>query len=444
MLLQIIFLNFKAKAAKGFPLRYTTTVIARNMKIKSTIFLLFSTLFLWGCMEEIVMDPGERTVVVECVIDNEDKVQTVNLSYSATVSDKTYPKVEEAVVRMSFALDTFYTDFEDGHTVIVDTSGCHEFVKVADGVWQAEFEPIEYARYTLEVEVSGYDRITATTVFPPKMSVGIGFALSYSVYTYDNRNIWIYGLDYNPITSKYEVADYIYGSDRYMDNFNLTEVTKDDIEEFRWPENGLYWKDLVYKEPVEGFHVTTFFSPGYYLFLWGLDWTYNWNVGMGLDVGYGDDLMAVHDVPWPNDYGYNFHDRYIRWEYRGGAYPGTLLKKHFGLRDPANIKIEEVYVGSIWIAVNFKPYRYYAPHPLSRLVFDSVSEELDRYYKDVITFEQMQQQPFTDLTELWDRFEVYSNIEGGEGIFGAAYRVKALWGIYESYYNYYLESLKEQ
>ena len=343
---------------------------------------------------------------------------------------------------MSFALDTFYTDFEDGHTVIIDTSGCHEFVKVADGVWQAEFEPIEYARYTLEVEVSGYDRITATTVFPPKMSVGIGFALSYSVYTYDNRNIWIYGLDYNPITSKYEVADYIYGSDRYMDNFNLTEVTKDDIEEFRWPENGLYWKDLVYKEPVEGFHVTTFFSPGYYLFLWGLDWTYNWNVGMGLDVGYGDDLMAVHDVPWPNDYGYNFHDRYIRWEYRGGAYPGTLLKKHFGLRDPANIKIEEVYVGSIWIAVNFKPYRYYAPHPLSRLVFDSVSEELDRYYKDVITFEQMQQQPFTDLTELWDRFEVYSNIEGGEGIFGAAYRVKALWGIYETYYNYYLESLK--
>ena len=414
------------------------------MKIKSTIFLLFSTLLLWGCMEEIVMDPGERTVVVECVIDNEDKIQTVNLSYSATVSDKTYPKVEEAVVRMSFALDTFYTDFEDGHTVIVDTSGCHEFVKVADGVWQAEFEPIEYAQYTLEVEVSGYDRITATTVFPPKMSVGIGFALSYSVYTYDNRNIWIYGLDYNPITSKYEVADYIYGSDRYMDNFNLTEVTKDDIEEFRWPENGLYWKDLVYKEPVEGFHVTTFFSPGYYLFLWGLDWTYNWNIGMGLDVGYGDDLMAVHDVPWPNDYGYNFHDRYIRWEYRGGAYPGTLLKKHFRLRDPANIKIEEVYVGSIWIAVNFKPYRYYAPHPLSRLVFDSVSEELDKYYKDVITFEQMQQQPFTDLTELWDRFEVYSNIKGGEGIFGSAYRVKALWGIYESYYNYYLESGEEQ
>ena len=105
--------------------------------------------------------------------------------------------------------------------------------------------------------------------------------------------------------------------------------------------------------------------------------------------------------------------------------------------------IKEKTVSGMWIAVNFKPYRHCVPHPLSRLVFDSVSEELDRYYKDVITFEQMQQQPFTDLTELWDRFEVYSNIEGGEGIFGAAYRVKALWGIDEDYYNYYVESLKE-
>ena len=65
------------------------------------------------------------------------------------------------------------------------------------------------------------------------------------------------------------------------------------------------------------------------------------------------------------------------------------------------------------------------------------------YYKDVLTFEQMQQQPFTDLTELWDRFEIHSNVKGGTGIFGSAYRVKALWGIDEDYYNYYVESLKE-
>ncbi len=445
MLLQIIFLNFKAKAAKGVSVAVyfiNTTVIARNMKIKSTIFLLFSALFLCGCTEKIVMESEEREriAVAECVIDSEKKVQTVNLYYSAYVSEAECPKVEEAEVRITFALDTTYTidlvgDKNDVF-VDIDTSGCYEFVKVADGVWQAEFEPIEYAQYTLEVEVSGYDRITATTVFPPKMSVGIGFALSYSVYTYDNRNIWIYGLDYNPITSKYEVADYIYGSDRYMDNFNLTEVTKDDIEEFRRPEN-LDLDALLYGEPPR--------VPGSYLYMWREDWTPDWPSGTIINSDILQEPVSRWS-PWPNDYGYNFHDRYLRWEYPGPECKGSILKKYWYVfsHDDKDELIKEKTVSGMWIAVNFKPYRYCVPHPLSRLVFDSVSEELDKYYKDVITFEQMQQQPFTDLTELWDRFEVYSNIKGGEGIFGAAYRVKALWGIYESYYNYYLESGEEQ
>ena len=81
------------------------------MKIKSTIFLLFFALLLWGCMEEIVMEPEERAriAVAECVIDSEKKVQTVNLYYSAYVSEAECPKVEEAEVRITFALDTTYT-----------------------------------------------------------------------------------------------------------------------------------------------------------------------------------------------------------------------------------------------------------------------------------------------------------------------------------------------
>ena len=146
MLLQIIFLNFKAKAAKGVSVAVyfiNTTVIARNMKIKSTIFLLFSALFLWGCAEKIVMESEEREriAVAECVIDSEKKVQTVNLYYSAYVSEAECPKVEEAEVRITFALDTTYTidligDEKYDVFVDIDTSGCHEFTKMAYGVWQ--------------------------------------------------------------------------------------------------------------------------------------------------------------------------------------------------------------------------------------------------------------------------------------------------------------------
>lgn len=85
-------------------------------------------------------------------------------------------------------------------------------------------------------------------------------------------------------------------------------------------------------------------------------------------------------------------------------------------------------------------YTFRIRHPLSHLVFDSVSDDLDKYYKDVLTFEQMQQQPFTDLTELWDRFEIHSNVKGGTGIFGALYRVKASWCVDDDYYNSYIES----
>ena len=374
------------------------------MSSKLAKYLVLSLFFIsGGCIEEIVMDPGERAVVVECIIDNEDKLQTVHLSYSASVSDNDCPKVEEADVRMRFVLDTHYTDFEDGHTVIIDTSGSYEFVKAADGVWQAEFEPIEYAQYTLEVEVPGYGTITAETVFPPKMAIDIVWSPSsghaYSVYSYSNRKIWIYGLDYNPSTKQYEIADYIYSSDRYVDNFNLTEVTKDDIEddieEFRWPEN-LDMDTLLYGDPPR--------NPGCYLFLWGQDWTpYSLVMANSKSrIWQEDDAGILGIPPWPNDYGYNFHDRYLRWEYPGPECKGSILKKYwyvFSLDDKDEL-IKEKTVSRMWIAVNFKPYRHCVPHPLSRLVFDSVSEELDRYYKDVITFEQMQQQPFTDLTEL--------------------------------------------
>ena len=177
------------------------------MKTKSTIFLLFSVfLFICSCIEKTVMDPRERTLVVDCVITNEEKLQTVNLYYSSYVSEIEYPKVEEAEVKMSFALDTTYTIIvrKDEEIVVdIDTSGCYEFAKVADGVWQAEFEPIEYARYNLEVKVPGEDSITiltATTDYPTKMDLRHPYgtvndphatAAAYYVTTGEDCKMWV-------------------------------------------------------------------------------------------------------------------------------------------------------------------------------------------------------------------------------------------------------------
>ena len=412
------------------------------MKIKSTIFLLFSTFFLWGCAEKIVMESEEREriAVAECVIDSEKKVQTVNLYYSAYVSEAECPKVEEAEVRITFALDTTYTIDLPGDKndvfVDIDTSGCYEFVKVADGVWQAEFEPIGFARYNLEVTIPGEDSITtltATMKCPPRAYIYHPYGLvtthhataaGYEVITGTDCKMWVYGLDYNPQTSEYSVAEYIYTNHINPDNFNVTGVTKENIKELKRPENFDWYDDYLQSD-------ISVMLPCF-LFEWSFD--YGEEMVLPLEDG---RILAFHDI-WPNDYSYNFHDRYLRWEYHRPEYAGTIYKKYDHVTPDR--KLVEKDTNCMWIAVNFKPYRYYVPHPLSHLVFDSVSDDLDKYYKDVLTFEQMQQQPFTDLTELWDRFNIHSNVKGGTGIFGALYRVKASWGIYDDYYNSYIES----
>ena len=424
MLLQIIFLNFKAKAAKGVSVAVyfiNTTVIARNMKIKSTIFLLFSALFLCGCTEKIVMESEEREriAVAECVIDSEKKVQTVNLYYSAYVSEAECPKVEEAEVRITFALDTTYTidlvgDKNDVF-VDIDTSGCYEFVKVADGVWQAKFEPIEFARYNLEVTIPGEDSITtltATMKCPPRAYIYHPYswfinnphatAASYQIVTGKDCKMWVYGLDYNPETLEYSVAEYIYTNHINADNFNITGVTKENIKEFKRPEN-FDWYDDYLKSDI---NVSSFARPCF-LFEWSFD--YDEEIVLPLDDG---RFYAFHDI-WPNELGYDFHDRYLRFNHNGNL--GDMNGLWWLSTDGRESQF-------FTVAVNFKPYKYYYSHPRSHLVFETVSDDLDKYYSDVLMNDMA-----TDLTLVWGRYHVHSNIKNGKGIFGAVYRSRSPW-----------------
>lgn len=51
------------------------------------------------------------------------------------------------------------------------------------------------------------------------------------------------------------------------------------------------------------------------------------------------------------------------------------------------------------------------------VVLISVSEDYDRYLKDVII--RKMKEDSDDITILYDREQLYSNIDGGVGIFGA-------------------------
>ena len=399
------------------------------MKIKSTILLLFSALFLCGCTEKIVMEPEERAriAVAECVIDSEKKVQTVNLYYSAYVSEAECPKVEEAEVRITFALDTTYTidligDEKYDVFVDIDTSGCYEFVKVAEGVWQAEFEPIEFARYNLEVTIPGEDSITiltATMKCPPKAYIYHPYswlvnnphatAASYQIVTGKDCKMWVYGLDYNPETLEYSVAEYIYTNHINADNFNITGVTKENIKEFKRPEN-FDWYDDYLKSDI---NVSSFARPCF-LFEWNFD--YGEEILLPLEDG---RIRRFHDI-WPNDLRYDFHDRYLRLNHSGNRGNNGLWKRN-------DIYYENQY---FTVVVNFKPYKYHYSHPLSHLVFETVSDDLDEYFTDLIIMEQST----SDITMVWGRYSIHSNIKNGKGIFGAVYRCRSPWCYHGDYF----------
>lgn len=61
----------------------------------------------------------------------------------------------------------------------------------------------------------------------------------------------------------------------------------------------------------------------------------------------------------------------------------------------------------------------YAP----RVVFESVSEDYDRYLKDVVSLElKLEHEEQNDFTSLYDPNSTYTNVKNAIGIFGASYR----------------------
>ena len=109
-----------------------------------------------SCVREIVMDAGEKpTVVVECVISN-TAPQTLHLRYTKGASKKDYEVVTEA----DAVLHGLTTGKEAGR-----------FVKAEDGVWTLEYEAEDEHDYRLEVNVPGYETITAEQTMPVRPNV---------------------------------------------------------------------------------------------------------------------------------------------------------------------------------------------------------------------------------------------------------------------------------
>lgn len=128
---------------------------AMILRIIRQVSVLLSSFFLCSCLQDIEPDSGsELPIVVDCVLQM-DTIQTLRLYHMR----KMYEEVNEPLADATVEL--LQQQYDGG-----------EYVKVAkfhltEGIiWEARYKPEYGAKYKLSVSRPGEDEISATTTFP--------------------------------------------------------------------------------------------------------------------------------------------------------------------------------------------------------------------------------------------------------------------------------------
>ena len=130
------------------------------------LLIAVATILISSCVQplEIKTDWDEPPVVVHCVLkriavdlykDAQYTTQTVELCYASAAGQDGFPNVQEAEVAIHCK--------ESGET--------YTFINEGNGVWSSEFTPDYDCTYSLEIKIPGRETITAETRVPEKVSL---------------------------------------------------------------------------------------------------------------------------------------------------------------------------------------------------------------------------------------------------------------------------------
>lgn len=357
---------------------------------------------LVSCVKDVVMDAGETPQVVVVCILNQDAEQTLSLSYSRGASQREAKPLTEAVAIL--------TDLSRDEEV-----GC--FQKGGEGVWTLAYTPQPSHRYRLDIMVPGYSRITAEQTMPEKPLVedfpylpyseflaspngiwepdepwwyygkpnywywndgeGIPLGETYLLVYGLSNPLWIWAMNYNPQIGRREIAEEICTDEPWVDDFNVT---------------GSVYIPPVIDEPIP----------------------YQAN------KSHEGALNGVHLASlYPALEGKALHSKYLRFARR-------KLEHRFAMA------ISGSFTGK-YNCKNLLRYTKYNDRGLVEnlaedegfIVCASVSEDYDKYL--VEAFHSQQIQKSSDLSTIYLRDNIFTNINGGLGIFGAICERKLQW-----------------
>lgn len=250
------------------------------------------------------------------------------------------------------------------------------FERVEDGSWQLTYTAIPEHRYRLDVTVPGHEPIRAEQTMPELVSI---------------RNIESMSMGDGEVISQYGGA---IGSVYYVE----------DMPDNTWCYAMRYNKDKEQREIVE--HICTDYP--------GVD---NFNLTGTL---YDPEIVELHLIPgevtpgayYPMLIGSSLHRRYLRLPKRKAQGRNYFV-----------------------VAGDFEGEFYYhkineprEPLPTEGvLMFVSVSDEYDRYLQEALHLQQEQESSALTAMSIFCRDNIYSNVTGGLGIFGAVMQAPFRW-----------------
>ena len=356
------------------------------MSSKSAIVsVLFLSMALSGCVRNTTLDPSvERKVVVEFVL-TEDSVQNLYLTLTKEPGELAAPAIQEAEIKLIKMSDNFEPE--------------HLFVKVADNQWSLDYSGIPGCPYRLEVKADGYDLVWAEQKMPEKMELlpaatgdvqPLPQYMNYGVY-YHIDNIPDFLIILGTKRNK-ETGEYLPVEELCTDYPGVEELN---------PTGRLYEGNPKWRTGT-GFHFTeTGWENANYVYhdspIDGEDgvWTYLFPnlIGMPLQK----DFLFISRVE-DNHAGL---DRLHDFPTGKGLFRG----KAFCIS--GSFEMNQSYYDSDYNLLGYDEY----------LIVSSLSPDYGRFWKEAWLFKKTHEGD--DLSSIYLRDNIYSNIQGGLGIFGA-------------------------
>ncbi len=321
--------------------------------ILSIIALLFS---ISSCIRPADLETGEMSVTVNCILNYPSPTQTLTLSYSIPNGKDTGSEIDRADVSL----------YDQTKGAVAGT-----FAPIGDGEWQASIFITPGHQYRLDINVAGERHISATTTVPKSKEMS---------YRPNGIAMWV--------------------SDIASSSLNRALCsTEYDLSMFDTPA----WMYILNYNTAAGSHIVANLIAGN---------------GQVDEFNCAGGLMNL-DTEWKKhafEYARVYHNKYLRYESGKGGntfIAGEMAAPFFtALGEASAIHPTIDNPVTLYAKPSLMPVEQ-----MGYVVLISVSEDYDRYLKDVII--RKMKEDSDDITILYDREQIYSNIDGGVGIFGA-------------------------